>query len=196
MVAEIPQRCFPGTGSFNRTRNRGHGMALDRHRRKTLLAKLLGSGRNRVCAALDWRMGLFLDKGQAPEVMTWFDKGFLAVYFLAIIIIQCIWQSRLIKAHKPIKHGWHGVYYALAILPMIYFFSAFWWQVVVIAVLARLAFFDPILNLCRGLPLFYNSDKKAGSIIDRIENHFSLWFVKVLKVCYIILFVVVLILIK
>lgn len=128
--------------------------------------------------------------------MTWFDKGFLAVYFLAIIIIQCIWQSRLIKAHKPIKHGWHGVYYALAILPVLYFFVGFAWQVVVIAVLVRLAFFDPILNLCRGLPLFYNSGKKAGSIIDRIENHFSLWFVKVLKVLYVILFVVVLILIK
>lgn len=128
--------------------------------------------------------------------MTWFDKGFLAVYFLAIIIIQCIWQARLIKSNKPIKHGWHGLYYVLAILPMLYFFVAFAWQAVVIAVLVRLAFFDPILNLCRGLPVFYNSDKKAGSIIDRIENHFSLWFVKVLKVLYVVIFIVVLIIIK
>lgn len=128
--------------------------------------------------------------------MSWFDKGFLAAYFLAIIIIQCIWQSRLIKAYKPIKHGWHGLYYALTVLPMLYFFSQFWWQVIVIAVVTRLAWFDFILNAIRGKNLFYNSDKNAGSLIDRIENNFSVFWINAFKLAFVVAFVIVIIKLK
>lgn len=130
--------------------------------------------------------------------MTWFDKGFLAFYFLLIILIQCIWQAKLIKAHKPIKHGWHGLYYAITVLPMLYFFSSFWWQVVVIAVLSRAAWFDPLLNLIRGkYPILtYNGKGTSGSKIDQWENRFSTTWLAVLKVIYIVGFILTIIFIK
>lgn len=128
--------------------------------------------------------------------MTWQDKTFLAIYFFAIIIVQCVWQSRLIKAHKPINHVLHGAYYVFAILPMIFFFALFWWQVIVIAVVTRAAWFDFTLNKVRGKPLFYNGKGTTDSLQDKIENRLSLVWVKVLKVIYVIIFFVALIFLK
>lgn len=130
--------------------------------------------------------------------MSWFDKGFLAFYFLIIVLIQCLWQAKLIRHHHPIKHGWHGLYYALTVLPMVYFFSAFWWQLGVIAVVTRLAWFDIILNVVRNKRpiLTYNGKGTTGSKIDQWENRFSTTWLAVLKVVYVIGFVVVLIILK
>lgn len=129
-------------------------------------------------------------------VMTLFDKLFLTGYFLCIIIIQCVWQAKLFKRNKSISHKRHAAYYCLTILPMVYFFSAFWWQVVVIGVLERLAFFDPILNLIRGKPLFYNGKGTTGSGQDLWENELATWAVKTLKIAYVAIFIAVLIFIK
>lgn len=130
--------------------------------------------------------------------MTWFDKGFLAVYFFAIILLQCIWQHRLFKANKPISHRWHTLYYVFTILPMLYFFQVFIWQVIVIAVLERLALFDVTLNAVRNKrPLLtYNGKGTTGSKIDQWENRFSNTWLAVLKVTYIILFIVILLILK
>jgi hypothetical protein len=128
--------------------------------------------------------------------MIWQDKAFLAFYFLVIIVVQCFWQKALFKANKPISHFWHGVYYALTALIMAYFFMPVWWKVGLIAVVVRLAFFDPILNLIRGKPLLYNSDPKAASIIDRIENRFSVFWINVLKFFYVAVFIIVIIKLK
>jgi hypothetical protein len=122
--------------------------------------------------------------------MTLFDKLFLVGYFLAIIIVQCIWQAKLFKANKPISHKWHALYYCLTILPMLYFFMPWAWQVVVIAVLERLAFFDPILNLMRGKPLLYNGNGTTGSILDRWENSLALWALAGLKMTYVVIFII------
>jgi hypothetical protein len=137
-----------------------------------------------------------MDGERSIFIMTPYDKLFLAAYFLAIIIVQCVWQHRLIKAHKPINHLLHGAYYAFTILPMALLFAPFWWQVIVIAVVTRAAWFDFTLNKVRGKPLFYNGNGTTGSLQDRIENRLSLVWVKVLKVVYVIIFFVALILIK
>jgi hypothetical protein len=129
--------------------------------------------------------------------MSVYDKLFLAAYFLAVMIVQATWQHRLFKANKPISHKLHAVYYCLAILPMIYFFSAWWWQVVVIAVLERLALYDPVLNIVRGKRpiLTYNGNGTTGSWWDRVENKLSLFAVTALKMLYIVGFILTLILI-
>jgi hypothetical protein len=113
--------------------------------------------------------------------MIWQDKAFLAFYFLVIIIVQCFWQKALFKRNMPISHFWHGVYYCLTILPMMYFFLPVWWAVALIAVAERLALFDFLLNKIRGKPLWY--------------NELSALWVKVLKVLYVLIFVTVLIII-
>lgn len=128
--------------------------------------------------------------------MNGYDKLFAVGYFLLIIFIQCKWQSALFKANKPISHVKHAIYYLLTIGPAVWFFCPIWWQVIVIGVAERLAFFDPILNLVRGKPLLYNSDRKAESIIDRIENKFSVFWINVMKVAYVVAFIIVIIRIK
>jgi hypothetical protein len=126
--------------------------------------------------------------------MIWQDKAFLAFYFLVIIIAQCFWQAALFKRNMPISHFWHGMYFALTVLPMMYFFMPVWWQVVVIAVVERLAFFDIVLSAVRNKPLLYNGKGTTGSLQDRLENHLSSWAIKALKVLYVALFIIVLIL--
>lgn len=130
--------------------------------------------------------------------MTLWDKAFLVGYFFAIILVQCIWQARLFKANKPISHKWHALYYALTILPMLYFFQLLIWQVIVIAVLERLALFDVTLNAVRNKrPLLtYNGRGTTGSAIDAWENKFSALWITVLKVAYILIFITVVIFIK
>jgi hypothetical protein len=129
--------------------------------------------------------------------MTVYDKLFLAAYFLGIMIVQAIWQHRLFKANKPISHKLHAVYYCLAILPMIYFFSAWWWQVIVLGVIERLALYDVVLNCIRGKTpiLTYNGNGTTGSWVDRWENSLSLWAVTALKLTYIVIFIIVLIIV-
>lgn len=123
--------------------------------------------------------------------MSWFDKIFIAGYFLAIILVQCIWQARLFKNHKTINHWWHGLYYTLTVLPILYFFWPYWWQVGLLALFTRIAFFDFMLNAIRGKNLFYNSDKDAGSIVDRVENVFTVFWVNVFKVCCVGAFIII-----
>jgi hypothetical protein len=127
--------------------------------------------------------------------MTVYDKLYLTFYFLIITIVQCYWQKTLFKRNLPISHAWHAVYYCLTILPMMYFFRAWWWQVAVIGVLERLAVFDVCLNLIRGKPLFYNGAGTTGSWLDKLENSLSVTWMRVLKVGYVLVFIIVLILI-
>jgi hypothetical protein len=122
----------------------------------------------------------------------WQDKAFLSAYFLIIITAQCFWQRALFKRNMPISHFWHGVYYALTAAVMCYFFMPVWWQVAVIGVVERLAFFDIILSAVRNKPLLYNGKGTTGSLQDKIENHLSSWAIKVLKVLYVLIFITVL----
>lgn len=60
--------------------------------------------------------------------------------------------------------------------------------------LKRLALFDFILNTLRKKPLWYNGKGTTDSIQDKIENKLSTTWVKILKVFYVAVFVIVLIL--
>jgi hypothetical protein len=128
--------------------------------------------------------------------VTLYDKLFLAAYFLTIIIVQCVWQARLFKRNKPISHAWHAVYYLLSIAPAVWMFWPSWWQVVVIGILTRLAFFDPLLNLIRGKPLLYNGAGTTGSKLDQFENKFSVTWIRFIKLGYVALFVIAIIKIR
>lgn len=128
--------------------------------------------------------------------MTPYDKLFLAGYFLVVILVQCYWQRALIKSNRHISHFWHGMVYVFAICPAIWLFWPIWWQVAVIGILARLAFFDFTLNIIRGKPLFYNGKGTTDSIIDKIENNFSVFWVNVLKLAMVAAFIMVIIKIK
>lgn len=126
--------------------------------------------------------------------MTYSDKIFCAAMLLSIIIVQCFWHAALIKWHMPIKHGLHVAYYSIPGLILIYFFWPSWWQVIVLAVLARLAFFDPCLNTIRRKPFFYNGG--GGSLQDKVENKLNPVSVKILKILYIAFFIIAFIFIK
>lgn len=126
--------------------------------------------------------------------MTWPDKAFLAFYFLVIIVAQCYWQAALFKRNMKVNKRLHDVYYGLTALPMMYFFMPVWWQVIVLAVLERLALFDFILNTIRSKPLWYNGRGTTDSIQDKFENALSVTWVKILKIFYVAVFVTVLIL--
>jgi hypothetical protein len=128
--------------------------------------------------------------------MIWQGKAFLTGYFLVAILLQAIWQARLFKANKPISHKLHAFYYILAMLPVMYMYMPVWWKVALIGALCRVAFFDPVLNLCRGKPLLYNGNGTTGSLQDRIENRFSVFWINVLKFFYVAVFIIVIIKIK
>jgi hypothetical protein len=126
--------------------------------------------------------------------VTWWDKLLAVVYFLALIVVQCYWHRALIKYDKPVKHGWHSLIYAVAASFMVYFFWPYWWQVALLAFAERLAFFDPILNRLRYRPFFYNG--AGGSIQDKLENYLRAPWIRILKIFYILLFIILLIIIK
>lgn len=126
--------------------------------------------------------------------MSWYDKLFIVAFSVAIIIIQVIWQRRLIKANRKIMHGLHAFYYLVADAALVWIFWPLWWQVIALSLITRLAFFDPALNVARGKPFFYNGD--GGSVQDRIENGLGSARVEALKIFYFILFIILFIILK
>lgn len=129
--------------------------------------------------------------------MTLYDKLFLTGYFLVIIFIQVKWQAALFKRDITISHFKHGLYYALTVVPALWMFWSAWWQVPLIALLERIAFFDPVQNVVRGNSILgYNGKGTTGSWLDQLENSLSSTWVKVLKVVYVIIFIVAIIFIK
>jgi len=125
-----------------------------------------------------------------------YDKLFIAAYFIGAIIGQALFQANQFKRNKPISHFWHAVCYALAAVPAVWFFWPAWWQVVVIGIVTRLAFFDPLLNLVRGKPLLYNGAGTTGSKLDQFENRFSVTWIRFIKLAYVALFVIAIIKIR
>jgi len=70
--------------------------------------------------------------------------------------------------------------------------------VIVIGVLFRIAFFDPLLNWVRGKKpvLTYNGKGTTGSWWDQWENHLSSTWLTVLKLAYMAVFIIAIIKIK
>lgn len=128
--------------------------------------------------------------------MTPQDKLFLAFYFLVVIVFQGLAQAARFRSNKKVNKRLHEVHYLLTATPMIWMYWPMWWQVLLIALMERLAVFDFFLNWVRGKPAFYNGKGTTDSLQDKIENKLSAMWVKVLKVGYVIIFVTVIIILK
>lgn len=92
-----------------------------------------------------------------------------------VTVGMAFWHSRLIKANRPIQHGWWAVVY---MIPLI---AALIWQwddlacvghrvaFLFTCLIGRLIVFNISLNLFRGLPLDYTS-ATSTSVLDKIER--------------------------
>lgn len=93
----------------------------------------------------------------------------LLILSIAVNIAMAAYHAKLIKAGKPIKHGYWGGSYVIFVASCFYFGNS--WQLIICQLLARKVFFDVALNLFRGLPMFHVSTTTT-SIIDKIHNRF------------------------
>lgn len=128
-----------------------------------------------------------------PEV-----KIYAIAMFATIVVVQARYQAKRFALNLTINHLSKGGIYAILIALVTgaayIVWKEFFWQLLVIGVLFRAAFFDPLLNTLRKKGWWYNSTQTGsegnkGSWIDRIENKLSVTWVKVLKVIYIAAFV-------
>lgn len=137
--------------------------------------------------------------------MNFLDKIFICTFLIIILVWQALHQAHVFKQQKTISHFWKGVWYLLATIlltvPYVTFYG--WWyllKIPLIGGLERLAVFDLILNAARKYKWWYNgvigSSIETGSVIDKLENHLPNNMIKVLKVAYLILFIVAIIFIK
>ena len=104
---------------------------------------------------------------------------------ILIVILHAWIDSIQIKQGIRIFHGFETFAYFCACSPYILFYP--WWQVLLISITTRMAFFDIALNLFRGLPWTYNGAGK--SVIDRFENKLKLNPV-VLRIVGIVIFLI------
>lgn len=137
--------------------------------------------------------------------MNLLDKIIVCSFLLIILIWQAIHQAHLFKEQKTISHFWKGVWYGLsvALVTSLYILLNGWWyalKVPIIGIVERMAIFDILLNMARKYKWWYNGAIRptydTGSLIDRLENHLSNSWIKVLKIVYILLFILALIYIK
>lgn len=127
---------------------------------------------------------------------------------VVFIYIQAAYQAKRFAKNKPINHWSKATIYGLfvALLTAVLMWGHWhewrevdrWKDVPIIGVITRVAWFDPILNFERlpPRPFWYNDDKNAESLFDWLENRLTHTWVKVLKVCYIVLFFITIIFLK
>lgn len=138
--------------------------------------------------------------------MNIYDKILVSALFFSVIVWQAFHQASLFKQQKTISHFWKGVWYGCAIILITfpYLLATDYWcllKIPIIGILERMAFFDPILNTADHQSLFYNGPKvqeikSKGSWVDRLENKLTAGQLKILKIAYVVLFIVVIIFIK
>lgn len=100
-----------------------------------------------------------------------------AILIGPVTLVMAWWHSRLIKANRPIRHGWWALLFAaLVILGVITLnkvgaFPLNAWKIGVFTLacaIGRLVVFNISLNYFRGLSLTYVS-KASASLIDKVE---------------------------
>ena len=96
-------------------------------------------------------------------------KFLVVVLFTAVNVAHAYHDSVRIKAHKRIHHGLNGLFYILALAPVI--LSKDWFFLIGLLSLRRVVF-DTALNLFRGLRFDYISSTTT-SIIDRLSYKFQ-----------------------
>lgn len=128
--------------------------------------------------------------------MNWHDKIFIVAWLLLFMIVQARFQDKHFDDNKPAGKRWHfwqAVLYGVAMCMIIpYWVSCGWWialKLAAIGVAERFAFFDGILNIARHRSFFYNGKGTTDSVIDQLENELSTFWVIVLKITYIVIFI-------
>ena len=117
-----------------------------------------------------------------------------SLVFMAFIILQCEYQAHMFKVNKPISHFGKSILYGLfcAAIGLAFLYDRwqqhFWyWQVPLLALFERLAFFDLLLNRLRHNSWYYVGRGTTGSIQSKIEGELSDYWVKRLKIAFIVL---------
>lgn len=107
--------------------------------------------------------------------------------YILINFIQAIWHAFLIGQNKLIQSKQkiieYGVLSLLAGATILILSGGQVVPLIIFCILARLAFFDPFLNVLRGKPISYEGEiKKKKSLYDWIENKIGLpvWFYRIL----------------
>lgn len=142
--------------------------------------------------------------------MIWADIAVVTIAYAGACALQAAWQAKRFKEQLTISHFWHAIYYGVfcGIISGLY---ALQLDVVlglvflVYGVAVRYAFFDVILNLIRGNELWYNGDDeyvRTDSLQDWWENKVLRLRepggnrrILILRLCYLISWVICLILI-
>ena len=121
----------------------------------------------------------------------------IPLVYILINLIQAVWHSYLIKKNRLILSGQKTIEYAIAsilvglVLKLIFRVELI--PLILFCLLTRLAFFDPFLNICRGLPLTYEGEiKKKKSFVDWFERQTGLP-IMFLRVVYLAAFLIYLI---
>src|SRR5687767_45302 len=113
--------------------------------------------------------------------LTIVDGIFLSVIFILVCTVQAGYQAQKFIANKPVNHFRHGIYYGIVCgLISFWFLHEFGWaiglKIFIMSILVRAAFFDPILNLMRDKPIWYNGSydsetwAKSSSWLDWLEH--------------------------
>jgi len=139
-------------------------------------------------------------------VMTFLLKLSISGIILLFIYAQCRYQAVQFAKQKPINHFGKAAIYGVFVIGLTAAFmhwndfNNYWpllWKIPLIGLIERMAFFDLVLSLLRHTPLFYNGDVHPGlkgkSLMDTIENSFPPGIVRLLKIIYIIGFVITII---
>lgn len=115
------------------------------------------------------------------------------------------YQAKLFKEQKRINHAGKTVLFLLFCAALTVPFAGnhnYWqlvWKIPLLCISERLAFFDIILNKIRNKPFSWNGatfqqpSVYRGSYLDQLENQLPASIVIALRFCYIILFIIVLI---
>lgn len=134
------------------------------------------------------------------ELNNW-DIIFLSVLYIGACTGQAFFQAHLFEKNKAINHFIHGLYYAswCLLIAFAYYTQFNIWvgiKVGIYGILTRTAFFDPILNIIRGKPLWYNSAPlvHSGSFLDWIENILfakgKINWIKAIKISYVVIWLI------
>ena len=98
----------------------------------------------------------------------------MTAIIIAIVILDAAVNWFVIeKLHHTVNHFAQGVIYGVMLSPLLFWFD--WKTIAELGIFARLAFYDPLLNLLRGESLLYNGKKtpvpgRKQSLMDWLEN--------------------------
>lgn len=110
--------------------------------------------------------------------MSIWDITFLSCVFVLACTGQAAYEAHMFANKKTINHFVHGLYYGVfcALMAIACGLLAEKWVIVIkvflFGVIARAAFFDPILNIMRKKEFWYNATTLSnhGSWLDWLEN--------------------------